>query len=170
MGKQTSTPETSSPETRYRVAVVGAAGSWGRHYLHTYASHPRCELVAIVDRAADRARTFADHYGVPAVFDDVAELLEREVPDVVSVIPPVGISHQVVVSCAEAGWACPVASSVRLSIQGKAVPVRCLSPGSPVRSGYRIQSACSFRAGARLLPLCVPISCASPGRRTGSCP
>ncbi|MBI2503217.1 MAG: Gfo/Idh/MocA family oxidoreductase [Candidatus Latescibacteria bacterium] len=85
------------------MAVVGGAGTWGRHYLRTYAQHPRCQVIALVDRARDRRQAFADHYGVPAVFDNVEELLEREVPDIVSAILPVAYTAGVVLSCAEAG-------------------------------------------------------------------
>lgn len=108
MPSEDSAPDTpdaapGAEDPLYRVAVVGAAGSWGRHYLHAYEAHPRCDVVAIVDRAGDRAQSFADHYGVPAVFSDIGELLDREVPDVVSVVLPVSISHEVVTACAEAG-------------------------------------------------------------------
>ncbi|MBI2194368.1 MAG: Gfo/Idh/MocA family oxidoreductase [Planctomycetes bacterium] len=88
---------------KYRVAVVGGAGTWGRHYLHAYANHPDCEIIALVDRARDRRKVFADHYGVKVVFDSVEELLRRDVPDIVSAIVPTGASHDVVIACAEAG-------------------------------------------------------------------
>jgi len=92
-----------SPKERYRVAVVGGAGSWGRNYVRAFAAQPRAELVALVDRARERRQVLADHYGIPQVYDDVEDLLATEVPDIVSVILPVGISPQVVVTCAEAG-------------------------------------------------------------------
>lgn len=88
---------------KYRVAVVGGAGTWGRHYLHAYANHPDCEIVALVDRARDRRQAFADHYGIKVVYDTIEELLGREVPDIVSAIVPTGTSHDVVIACAEAG-------------------------------------------------------------------
>ena len=33
-----------------RVAIVGAAGTWGRYYLHAYAEHPDVTLIAVCDR------------------------------------------------------------------------------------------------------------------------
>ena len=90
-------------ERKYRVAVVGGAGTWGRYYLRTFAQHPRCQVIALVDRARDRRQAFADRYAVPAVFDDVGELLAREIPDIVSVILPVAYTAGVVLQCAEAG-------------------------------------------------------------------
>lgn len=87
---------------KYRVAVVGGAGTWGRYYLRTYASLPQCQIVALVDRARDRRQAFADKYGVRQVFDSVEELLAREVPDIVSAIVPVTQNLPVVRACAEA--------------------------------------------------------------------
>ena len=90
-------------EKKYRIAMVGGAGSWGRHYTRAYAARPDCEVVALVERALDRGREFAEHYGIKAVYENVEELLAREVPDVVSAILPVAHTHDVVIACAEAG-------------------------------------------------------------------
>ncbi len=90
-------------ERKYRVAVVGAAGTWGRFYTRAYASHPRCEIAALVDRAADRRDEIARRYGVPRVFDELDELLAEEVPDIVSAIVPVSQNYPCVTACAEAG-------------------------------------------------------------------
>ena len=86
-----------------RVAVVGGAGSWGQHYTRAYTAHPDCEVVALVERAGERGRAFAAHYGIDTVYESVEELLAQEVPDVVSAILPVGHIHDVVIACAEAG-------------------------------------------------------------------
>ena len=88
---------------KYRVAVVGGAGTWGRFYLRAYANHPDCEIVALVDRARDRRDAFAERYEVETVFDTVDELFAVEVPDIVSIILPVGHNPETVIACAEAG-------------------------------------------------------------------
>ena len=88
---------------KYRVAVVGGAGTWGSKYLHAYANHPDCEIVALVDRARDRRQTFADRYGIETVFDTLDELLAREIPDIVSAILPTSYNPDTVIACAEAG-------------------------------------------------------------------
>lgn len=90
-------------DRKYRVAVVGGAGMWGRNYLSAYARHPSCEIVGLVDRARDRRDAFAERYDVSATYDNVEELLDREVPDIVSAIVPVSQNHPVVTACAEAG-------------------------------------------------------------------
>ena len=89
-------------EQKCKVAVVGGAGTWGRHYLRAYAERPDCD-VTLVDKAGARAREFADHHGVATVVDDLDELLARDVPDVVSAILPVGQTYGAVLACAEAG-------------------------------------------------------------------
>ncbi|MFH1571426.1 MAG: Gfo/Idh/MocA family oxidoreductase [Gemmatimonadota bacterium] len=127
----------AAEQKRYRVAVVGAAGSWGRNYLRAYAAHPRAEVVAIVDRARERRQAFADRYGVPAVYDEVEELLSREVPDIVSVILPVGISPQVVITCAEAGVraiSCEKPIAVRLEEADRMVTA-CRARGAALGCG-----------------------------------
>jgi len=88
---------------KYRVAVVGGAGTWGRYYMRAYAEHPDCEIIALVDQAKDRRQAFADRYGAQAVYDSIEESLDREVPDIVSAIVPVGQNRPVVLACAEAG-------------------------------------------------------------------
>ena len=88
---------------KYRAAIVGGAGSWGRNYTRAYAEHPGCEIIALVERAEDRGRVFAQHYDIPTVYSDIAELLADEVPDIVSAILPVAHTHDVVIACAEAG-------------------------------------------------------------------
>ena len=88
---------------KYRVAVVGGAGTWGSRYLHAYANHPACEIVALVDRAKDRRSAFADRYGIETVFDTLDDLLAREVPDIVSAILPTSHNPDTIIACAEAG-------------------------------------------------------------------
>lgn len=88
-------------EGRVRAAIVGGAGMWGKHYLKAAAEHERVDAV-LVDTSPRRAE-FAETYGVEEVCESLDELLERETPDVVCNILPVGIAHQFVVRCAEAG-------------------------------------------------------------------
>ena len=59
--------------------------------------------MVLVERAEERGRIFAAHYGIETVYGSVEELLAREVPDVVSAILPVAHTHDVVIACAEAG-------------------------------------------------------------------
>ena len=90
-------------DEQYRVAVVGAAGTWGRYYTRAYAAHPNCEIVGLVDRARERRDAIARRYGVEKVYDDLDSLLAAEVPDIVSAVVPVGQNYPCVTTCARAG-------------------------------------------------------------------
>jgi predicted dehydrogenase len=90
-------------DPKYRVAVVGGAGTWGSRYLRAYAEHADCEVIALVDSARDRRREFADHYGVANQLDSLEELLAGELPDIVSIVLPVAENPRAVIACAEAG-------------------------------------------------------------------
>ena len=46
----------------YRILLVGA-GNMGANHARVIASHPRTELVGIVDPREDVARPFADRFG-----------------------------------------------------------------------------------------------------------
>jgi predicted dehydrogenase len=126
-----------SKDVRYRVAVVGGAGSWGRNYLRAFARHPSCQVVALVDRARDRRQAFADQYGVPLVADTVEDLLAREVPDIVSVVLPVTSSPAAVMACARAGVkaiSCEKPMAVQLSEADEMVRV-CREHGAALGCG-----------------------------------
>lgn len=58
-----------------RVAVIGA-GRMGGHHARLYSGTPDCQLVAVVDKDADRAATMAAQYGGRAV-RDVAEIIDE---------------------------------------------------------------------------------------------
>jgi len=88
---------------KHRVALVGGCGTWGRFYTQSYAAHPDCEIVALVDKAKDRREQFAEHYGIPRTCDSIDELLADDVPDIVSAILPVAYIRDTVIACAEAG-------------------------------------------------------------------
>ena len=156
--------ESGKRERRYRVAVVGGAGAWGRRYLEAYAGHPDCEIVGLVDRARERRQEFADHYGIVAVFDDVVDLLAREVPDIVSAILPVGICHEVVQTCAEAGVraiSCEKPIAVRLDEADRMVDA-CRQRGAAFGCGT------AHWEGAQLHDIAAWVQAGNIGRITGA--
>src|SRR5579862_6883732 len=72
---------------RLKAAVVGT-GWWSRTHIQAYWSNPETELVAVCghcDRA--KAENIAQQYGARAYLE-IGAMLERERPDVVSVIAP----------------------------------------------------------------------------------
>ncbi len=82
-----------------RTAVVGV-GHLGRHHARLYAALPEVELVAVVDRDADRARAIAAEYGCVAL-ERVQDLVGRV--DAASVAVPTAFHRAVAVELLEAG-------------------------------------------------------------------
>ncbi|MEV6343202.1 Gfo/Idh/MocA family oxidoreductase [Actinoplanes sp. NPDC051851] len=64
--------------SRYRAAIVGTGAIATSHAEALRAHADRITLVAVADLALDRAQTFADAWGIPAVYRDVAGLLAAE--------------------------------------------------------------------------------------------
>ena len=122
---------------RFTAAVVGGCGTWGRYYLRAYARHPRCDLISLVDRSADRRDAFAAHYGVPRVCDDISQLLNDGPPDLVAVSLPVGTNPEAVISLAEGGVraiSCEKPIAVELARADDMVRV-CRERGVPLGCG-----------------------------------
>jgi len=61
------------------------------------------QLVAVADIDRSRAEELALRYGVPNVYDDYGEMLEKESPDVVAVTTPNNLHAPMTVQAAEAG-------------------------------------------------------------------
>jgi predicted dehydrogenase len=75
---------SDSPKTR--VALIGAGG-WGRQHARVFSQHPDVDLVAVTGRSRERTEARAAEYGVHP-YTDIAEMLERERPDLVSLCLP----------------------------------------------------------------------------------
>ncbi|HCL31675.1 MAG TPA: hypothetical protein DIC52_25000 [Candidatus Latescibacteria bacterium] len=88
-------------ERRYRVAIVGGAGMWGKNYLRAAVENERVDTI-LVD-SSSRRDEFAAEFEISEVFDGLDALLEKEIPDVVCNVLPVGIAHEFVEKCAKAG-------------------------------------------------------------------
>jgi myo-inositol 2-dehydrogenase/D-chiro-inositol 1-dehydrogenase len=70
-----------------RVAVVGTGAWWGLQHANVFSTRADTKLVAIVGRHPGRTAARAATYGVPS-YVDVAEMLDRERPDLVSLCLP----------------------------------------------------------------------------------
>lgn len=72
---------------KLRVACVGA-GYFSRFQYEAWARMPDVALVAACNRSPDPVRAVASIYAIPATYDDVAEMLDRERPDLLDIITP----------------------------------------------------------------------------------
>lgn len=71
-----------------RFAIAGA-GFWSHYQLHGWRELPGCQCVAVYNRTRAKAEKLAVDFGVPAVYDDYALMLERERIDFVDIITSV---------------------------------------------------------------------------------
>jgi len=71
---------------RTKIALVGTGG-WGRQHARIFSQRPDVEFCAVMGRNRERAEARAAEYGVRA-YTDIAEMLEREKPDLVSLSLP----------------------------------------------------------------------------------
>ncbi|KQQ92674.1 oxidoreductase [Leifsonia sp. Leaf325] len=76
----------------YRTAIVGTGGIAVAHIEGIRALGGRAEVTAVVDIDLDRARAFAETWGIPRVHASVDEMLAAEKPDLVHICTPPG-SH-----------------------------------------------------------------------------
>lgn len=75
-----------SSEGRVKVALIGAGG-WGYHHARIFNARKDVDFCAVVGRDADRTRARADEFGTNA-YTSIAEMLETERPDLVSLCLP----------------------------------------------------------------------------------
>src|SRR5438445_3834946 len=87
---------------RIRVAILGT--SFGRLVQAPgFLRHPGFELVAIAGRDTARTERFAAELGVPKGYGDWRELLERERPELVSIVTPVYLHHDMMLAALACG-------------------------------------------------------------------
>jgi len=88
--------------TRIRVAILGT--SFGRLVQAVgFQRHPGFELVAIAGRDAEKTKRIAGELGIAGAYGDWRELLRRETPELVSVVTPVFLHHEMFLGAVAAG-------------------------------------------------------------------
>ncbi|MBI3912031.1 MAG: Gfo/Idh/MocA family oxidoreductase [Armatimonadetes bacterium] len=95
-----------------RLAMIGCGGIAGNHlraYLRIRQEEPdRLQLVAMCDPIRQRAEDFAVQAAsvqgsLPAVYEDVQEMLARQAIDAADIACPHGLHHVIGVACLQAG-------------------------------------------------------------------
>ena len=85
-----------------KIAIVGAG--FATHVVHLPGySGVQQPVAAICDLDRERAQALADQYGIPNVYTEWRELLERERPDVVSVCLPNVLHRELTIAALESG-------------------------------------------------------------------
>ncbi|WP_376797026.1 Gfo/Idh/MocA family protein [Thermogemmatispora sp.] len=68
-----------------RLALLGC-GFWARYQLAAWLELADVQVVALYNRTRSKAEALAARFGVPAIYDDAEQLLERECPDAVDIV------------------------------------------------------------------------------------
>ncbi|MEO5988247.1 MAG: Gfo/Idh/MocA family oxidoreductase [Candidatus Eisenbacteria bacterium] len=87
---------------RYRVALFGT--SFARLVQAPgFQRHPGFEVVAIAGSHREKTQRVANELGIAAAYSDWRELLEREKPDLVSIVTPADLHHPMMLAAIAAG-------------------------------------------------------------------
>ena len=106
-GAHSSVPSsiTAHPERALtiRVGVLGA-GNWAAlAHIPGFQRDDRCEIVAIADPVGERAREFADRFGIPHALTSHRELIARDDIDLVDVCTPSATHFELAWTALDAG-------------------------------------------------------------------
>jgi len=83
---------------RLKAAVIGCGGAGVTNHIPWYAENPEVELVGVVDAKASAAQHCVRKYGVRA-YNSLAEMLDKEEPDMVSVATPGHLHREHTITC-----------------------------------------------------------------------
>ena len=74
---------------KVKAAIVGAGLIAGKKHIPAFMKHRgKVELTALCDLNQDGARKLAAEFGVPRVYADIVEMIEKEKPDLVDICTP----------------------------------------------------------------------------------
>ncbi|MCE9602397.1 MAG: Gfo/Idh/MocA family oxidoreductase [Gemmatimonadetes bacterium] len=89
--------------SKVRVGVLGA-GAWAEHaHIPGFLRDPRCEVVAIADPVIERARAFAERFGIPEAYASHEAIIGRGDIDLVDVCTPSATHFDLSMAALEAG-------------------------------------------------------------------
>ncbi len=85
-----------------RVAIIGGGDVAEKKHLPNYRSYEGVEVVAVLNRREEKARSFAERNQVAHGYTDLEEMLSTEKPDIVSVCTPNKYHYQHVMEALKA--------------------------------------------------------------------
>lgn len=89
--------------TRYRVAIIGTGGIAEFHMRAVKSLEEQVEVVAAVDVDRPRVEAYSAKHSIPASYTDVADMLEKEHPDLVQIATPPATHYALIIQALQAG-------------------------------------------------------------------
>lgn len=103
--------------TNYRIALIGTGGIASAHIKALETFKDRATLIAAVDIKKELVQAFCAEHSIASSYTNVADMLEREKPDLVHICTPPQIHTELSIQCMEAGaWVLcekPLAASLK---------------------------------------------------------
>ena len=87
---------------KFRFAIIGA-GVISSFHARSISENPEAELAAISDVIVENAQKLAEQYGIPSVYSDYHEMLQRNDIDVICICLPSGMHAEAAIAAAKAG-------------------------------------------------------------------
>jgi predicted dehydrogenase len=92
------------PRAKIRVGIIGAGRIAGFVHMPSLRLCPdACEVVSVASRTKERAKAFADQWGIPRVHPDWQSLLTDPDVDAVVICPPSGMTYAVAKAAVASG-------------------------------------------------------------------
>ncbi|MEW6753925.1 MAG: Gfo/Idh/MocA family oxidoreductase [Candidatus Latescibacterota bacterium] len=88
---------------RVRIGIIGSSWFADLCHLPNLKSHPQAVLAAICSRGRERAEEMARKYGIPAVYTDYREMIQKAGLDAVAVVTPDDTHYAMTTEALEAG-------------------------------------------------------------------
>ena len=89
---------------KIRVGIIGAGRIAGFVHVPSLKLCPDlCEVIAVASRTKEKAKAFAEHWGIPRVYPDWTALLADPEVEAVVICPPSGLTYSVAKAAIAAG-------------------------------------------------------------------
>jgi 1,5-anhydro-D-fructose reductase (1,5-anhydro-D-mannitol-forming) len=131
---------------KLRWGVVGLGGLVTNDIAPILLDSPGSELVACVGSTLEKAQAFANKFGVPEAYGDMASMLERSAIDVVYIVTPNGRHHTDTLAAARAGKHVLCEKPLALTVSdAQAMIDACQNANVLLRVGFQMRQEQIFR-------------------------
>jgi len=87
---------------KLKVGIIGCGGR-GNAHAQGYKASNDVEIVACADPVREKAEAMAEKFGIPHIYEDYRQMLDKEKPDIVSVCTWTGLHARMIFDAVDAG-------------------------------------------------------------------